>query len=174
MNKSCFHLACCVVLLVGSITRAAEPRTEHTYALEADEARPAASLDDAHWLVGAWTGTAFGQQFEAVWNAPSAGSMIGFFKLFGDDGVSFYELLELRVEDGTLGMKVKHFNADFTAWEEKPDFVNFRLVKVEDDALHFGGLSFYRRDDGSMDGYIVMRNEEKITEHHLKYDRLKQ
>jgi len=49
--------------------------------------------------------------------------------------------------------------------------VNFRLLKKEDDALHFGGLSFYRRGDDSIDGYIVMRNGEETTEHHLDYKR---
>ena len=149
----------------------AEPRTEHTFGLEPGETRPAATLADAGWLVGSWTGTAFGQKFEEVWNPPSAGSMIGLFKLFTDDGVSFYELLELRVEDGTLSLKVKHFNADFTAWEDKGDFVDFRLVKLEEDALHFGGLSFYRQEDGSIDGYIVMRKDEELTEHHIRYVR---
>ncbi len=113
----------------------AEPRTEHTYQLQPDEARPAATLDDASWLVGSWTGTAFGQTFEQVWNAPSAGSMIGLFKLYDDDGVSFYELLQLTTQDDTLSLKVKHFNADFTAWEDKADYVDFRLVKIEEDAL---------------------------------------
>lgn len=97
--------------------------------------------------------------------------MVGLFKLFGEDGVAFYELLLLSVEDGTLSLKVKHFNADFSAWEEKADFVNFRLVKKEDDALHFGGISFYRRDDNSIDGYIVMKSGENVTEHHLQYQR---
>ena len=77
----------------------------------------------------------------------------------------------LSVEEGSLSLKVKHFNADFTAWEEKADYINFRLVKKDDDALHFGGLSFYRRDDGSMGGYIVMKNGDEVREHHLKYNR---
>ncbi|MDH3748272.1 MAG: DUF6265 family protein [Gammaproteobacteria bacterium] len=167
-----------IALIAGSILAvmldsgmAAEPRTEHTYQLEEGEPRPAATLEDASWMAGSWSGTAFGQRFEAVWNPPSAGSMIGMFKLFGDDGVAFYEILLLSVEDGTLSLKVKHFNADFTAWEEKADFVNFRLVNKEHDALHFGGISFYRTDDDSMDGYIVMRNGDEITEHHLTYER---
>lgn len=161
-------------LLIVTIAGAgwtAEPKTDHTFQLAADEARPAATLDDASWLVGSWTGTAFGQNFEEVWNPPSAGSMIGLFKLYGDDGVAFYELLQLSVEEDTLSLKVKHFNADFTAWEEKADFVNFRLVSKEENALHFGGLSFYKRSDNSIDGYIVMRSGEDLIEHHLKYER---
>ena len=150
---------------------AAEPKTEHTFQLGDGEQRPAATIEDAAWLVGSWTGTAFESTFEEVWNPPSAGTMIGFFKLIDDEGVTFYELLLLSVEDDTLSLKVKHFNPDFTAWEAKADFVNFRLVKKEETALHFGGLSFYRRGDDSIDGYIVMTIGDEVREHHLKYER---
>lgn len=159
------------IIAVPLVGWSAEPRTEHTFRLVSGEERPSATIEDAGWLVGSWAGTAFGQHFEAVWNSPSAGSMVGLFKLYGDDGVAFYELLLLNVEDGTLSLKVKHFNADFSAWEEKPDYVNFRLIKKEDDALHFSGISFYKRGDDSIDGYIVMRNGEDLQEHHLKYER---
>ena len=157
--------------LLSAFAWPAEPRTEHTWQLADGESRPAATLEDAAWLTGSWTGTAFGQRFEEVWNPPSAGSMVGFFKLFDDDGIAFYELLLMTVEDGTLSLKVKHFNADFTAWEDKGDYVNFRLVRKEPDALHFGGISFYRRDENTIDGYIVMKNGEDISEHHLSYRR---
>lgn len=164
-------MAMLLVCLTGEMAAAAEPRTEHTFALSEGESRPAATIADAAWLAGSWSGTAFGARFEEVWNAPSAGSMVGLFKLFDDDGVKFYEILLLTVDDGTLSLKVKHFNADFTAWEEKPDYVNFKLVKTEADALHFGGLSFYRRGADAMDGYIVMRSGEELQEHHLTYSR---
>ena len=163
-----------VVIFLASMATAAcaaEPRTEHTYQLAPDESRPVATLKDASWLVGSWTGTAFDGRFEEVWNPPSAGTMVGLFKLLGDDGVAFYELLLLSVEEGTLSLKVKHFSADFSAWEEKPDFVNFQLVKKEDHALHFGGLSFYKKGDDAIDAYIVIRDGETTTEHHLQYER---
>ena len=167
------RLAIVVMLLLGAIrmTYAAEPATEHTWKLADGELRPAATLADAAWLAGSWSGSAFGQQFEEVWSRPSAGSMVGLFKLFDDEGVAFYEIMTITVEEGSLSLKVKHFNADFTAWEDKADFVNFRLVKLEQDALHFRGLSFYRRSDDSLDGYIVMHSDDTITEHHLSYSR---
>lgn len=152
-------------------TNAAEPNSEHTFKLSKGEARPEATLEDANWLVGSWTGSAFGKQFEEVWNAPSAGSMVGMFKVFDASGVEFYEIMLLTREEGTLSLKVKHFSADFVAWEEKPDFVNFRLVKLEDDALHFGGISFYRRDTDNIDAYIVLKDEGKTSEHKLVYRR---
>jgi len=158
-------------LLSAAICNAADPSTEHTFRLADGEERPAATLEDATWLVGSWTGSGFDQQFEEVWNPASAGSMVGMFKLFGENGVSFYELMLLEVQDDTLSLKVKHFNADFGAWEDKPEFVNFRLVKIEQDALHFGGLSFYRRGDDQIDAYIVLREGDDLTEYHLEYKR---
>jgi hypothetical protein len=150
---------------------AAESYTEHTFRLAAGEPAPTAMLEDVDWLVGDWIGTAFGQTFEEVWNPPSAGSMVGMFKLIGDEGVEFYELMLLTVDNGTLSLKVKHFNPDFTAWEEKSDFVDFRLVKLERDAIHFSGLSFYKRDGGGFDGYIVLRSDSGVREEKLVYTR---
>ena len=172
LTSRCLHCLP-VLLLVAYITSvsAAEPRTEHTYQLSEGEAPPVATLDDASWLVGNWAGTAFGQRFEESWSPPSAGSMVGTFKLFDDDDVAFYELLLMTVEDGTLSLKVKHFNADFTAWEDKSDFVDFRLVKIGKDALHFSGISFYRRSDNNIDGFIVMRSDGELREHALVYER---
>lgn len=160
-------------LILCRLAMAAEPHTEHTFKLEEGEARPGATLEDAAFLVGTWTGTAFGERMEESWSAPTGGSMVGTFKLFDGDAPSMYELMLLTVEDGTLSLKVKHFNADFSAWEEKQDYVNFRLVKLAEGELHFGGISFYKRSDDRVDGYIVMRNKDGVTEHHLFYERSK-
>jgi len=134
-------------------------------------AAPAATLEAARFLVGSWRGTAFGEKMEEVWSAPTGGTMVGTFKLFSGDEPSMYEIMLLSVEDGTLSLKVKHFNADFTAWEDKSDYVNFRLVKLAENELHFGGLSFYRRDDDHIDAYIVLRNGDEVTEQHMTYER---
>lgn len=156
---------------LAASSHAAEPRTEHTFGLAEGETRPAATLGDAAMLVGSWEGEAFGSRFEETWNPPSAGSMVGLFKLYNDDGVAFYEIMLITVEDGTLSFKVKHFSADFTAWEEKEDYVEFKLVAIEEDALHFGGLSFYQRGPDAMDAYIVMRNDQGIREEKLVFRR---
>lgn len=150
---------------------AAEPASAHTFKLAEGESAPNASIDQVSWLVGNWTGQAFGKPFEEVWNPPSAGTMVGMFKLLGDDDVEFYEILLLTEIDGTLSLRVKHFTRDFIAWEEKEDFVDFRLVKIEPDAVHFKGLSFYRKDENAIDGFILMRNGDTVTEHSLTYQR---
>ncbi len=162
----------CFGFLFSVSIAAATPRTEHTFALTEGEQRPSATLEDAAWLIGAWHGTAFGKRFEEVWSPPSAGSMVGSFKLFDENGIDFYEILVLEIEDGTLSLKVKHFSAAFHAWEDKQDYVNFRLVDKKENELHFSGISFYRRDANNIDGYIVMRNGDSLSEHHLVYKRV--
>lgn len=134
-----------------------------------------ATLDDIAWLVGSWSETAFGSQVEEVWNAPSADSMVGMFKLFDEDkGVKFYELLLIKPEGKSLVLSLKHFTPGFTAWEEKEDFITFKLVKIEKDAVHFSGLSFYKKGDDRIDGYIVMNHKDgSKTELSLKYSRVK-
>jgi hypothetical protein len=160
-----------ILVLVTAPVIAAEPRTEHTYRLADGEQRPAATLEAASFLVGTWTGTAFGERAEETWTAPTGGTMVGTFKLFSGDEPAMYEIMLLSVEDGTLSLKVRHFNADFTAWEEKPDYVNFKLVAYGENELHFGGLSFYKRGDDRLDGYIVMRNGDQVSEQRLIYER---
>jgi hypothetical protein len=170
--KAFLRLAGIVVLLgLAPVALAQSQRTEHTYKLDDPENRPAATLDDVAWLVGNWSGEAFGQAFEEHWNAPSAGSMIGLFKLMNGDKVSFYELLLLVEEEGSLSLKVRHFNADFTAWENKEDYVTFRFIKSEDNAVHFSGISFYRVDENNMVAYIVFRNGDDVREEKLVYRR---
>jgi hypothetical protein len=146
--------------------------TENTYKLDASSPRPKASIEQVKWLEGNWLGTAFGNRFEEVWNPASAGTMAGFFKLYNDDGVVFYELLVLEEEEGSLSLKVKHFGANFHAWESKEDYINFKLVKIEPDAIHFSGLSFYRDGPDKIDGYIVMKGKDgAVSEEPLTYKR---
>jgi hypothetical protein len=159
------------LLLMGVNSVAQTQRTEHTFRLDDPDIRPAATLEDVSWLVGSWVGEAFGSTFEEVWNPPSAGSMVGLFKLMSDDEVSFYELLLLVEEQGSLSLKVKHFNADFTAWEDKGDYVTFRFINAEPDALHFSGISFYRVDADTMHAYMAMRHGDEVREEKLFYRR---
>ncbi len=162
-----------VLLVAVPVSEAKEPRSAHTFQLSPGENPPAATAEDAAWLAGRWEGTAFGQPFEEYWSEPSSGSMLGTFKLMGEDGIQFYELMEIAVNDGRLGLKVKHFSADFIAWEEKPDYVHFKLVAVEPDALHFSGISFYRQGPDKIEAYLLMKDGENLREEKLVYTRVR-
>ena len=167
------NLAAATLLLSMALPAMAQSqRTEHTYRLDDPANAAPATLADVGWLVGSWSGTAFGGQFEEVWNPPSAGSMVGFFKLMHDGGISFYELLLLVEEEGSLSLKVRHFNEDFSAWEDKTEHITFRLVAIEPDAIHFSGLSFYRTGPDEITGWIAMRSGETVREEQLLHRRV--
>ena len=164
-------LAILAILVLAADAAAQSSRTQHTYQVDDPDNPPRATLADAAMLIGSWNGTAFGGTFEEVWNPPSAGSMVGLFKLIHDDTVSLYELMVITEEHGTLSLKVKHFGEDFGAWEDKKEHVDFRFVKAEENAVHFQGISFYRVSDDEMHAWIVMRDGDTVREEKLVYRR---
>jgi hypothetical protein len=162
-----------IVLCAAGLTGwAQEPLTENTMKLADGASSPAASISDVSWLSGYWRGTGFGGDLEEVWSRPSADRMHGIFTLTQKHKPIFSEAMLLVEEDGSLALKVKHFNPDFTGWEEKDDFVRFRLVRLGENEAYFHGLTF-RRDSDALSIYIVMTREGVRTEHVLKFERIR-
>lgn len=121
---------------------------------------PPATIEQMSWLVGQWIGTGI-QDAPAMesWLPPvgetMAETMVGTFvqqKPAEDGGgtIMFTEHMYLMEEAGSLVLKLKHFNADLTAWEEKDDMVTFRLVAIEECAAYFHALTL--RCDDRKDG----------------------
>ena len=160
------------LMLTAPATIAKEPNTEHTFKL--GDASPApARINDARMLIGAWAGEGFGQRFEETWNAPSAGTMVGMFKVFDEEkGISFYELMVIEEVGESLVLKVKHFNADFTGWEEKDDYVSMPLVDRNESELHFAGLSFYRQNADELHAFVALGSAQGTNEEKLVYRRV--
>jgi hypothetical protein len=95
---------------------------------------------------------------EETWSAPAGGAMMGMFRMLKGDQVVFYEFLTLVEHEGSLLLKLKHFNADLTGWEEKADFIRFRLVKITPDSVWFDGLTFQRIDRDTLRIFLAIRN----------------
>lgn len=165
LTVSLFLLAC------GPVALAQSPLTDHTFRLDDPDARPPATLADIAWMTGSWAGDALGGTFEEVWNAPSAGSMVGMFKLVRDGDIGFYELMLFLEEEGSLSFKVRHFSPDFTAWEDKDQDVTLRLVKADEDAVHFSGISFYRISDDEVHAWLSFGSGESLREEQIVYRR---
>ncbi|MEM1195469.1 MAG: DUF6265 family protein [Pseudomonadota bacterium] len=104
---------------------------------------PPASLDQMGWLVGQWQGEGIrGAPAMESWLPPLGGTMVGTFVQQEADGViMFTEHLYLMEENGTLALRLKHFNADLTGWEQKDDMLTFRLLAIEECAAYFNALT---------------------------------
>lgn len=123
-----------------------------------DAVSPPATLGAVDWLAGRWIGEGLGGVSEEMWAPPAGGAMVGTYRLLRDGKPVFYEFLLLVEEKGSLILKLKHFHPDLTGWEEKGDFVDFPLVAVEKEAVHFDGLTFERQGDGTLHIYLLLRD----------------
>lgn len=119
---------------------------------------PPASLEQMDWLVGQWSGEGIGgEPAMESWLPPSGPTMVGTFvqQTAGEDGapeIMFTEHMYLMEEEGTLVLRLKHFNADLSGWEEKDGMLAFRLVAIEPCAAYFHALTL--RCDGE-DGLLA-------------------
>lgn len=100
------------------------------------------SIDDFAFLTGTWTGSGMGGKSEEVWMPPSAGRMFGIFKQSSADGLIFSEFMEITKVDGEFILRLKHFDPDFTGWEEKDDYLTFMLGSVSENKASFGSLRY--------------------------------
>ena len=146
-----------VLVAAAAVSAAAQvQQTANTLKLADGAKRPKATLKELGMLVGHWQGDFLGSKAEEVWLEPAGGSMIGMFRIFSDKAPMFYEFWAVVEEEGSVTMKLKHFNPDMTGWEEKDKMVNFRLVKFDKDNLWFEGLTYSRQKDGSIRGYVAI------------------
>lgn len=132
----------------------------------------APSIDAAAWLAGRWTGEGLGGVMEETWAPPHGGQMVGHFALIVDGEVAFYELMLIDVVETGLRMRVKHFNPDGTAWEERERWVTFEPVSHAPGELVFDALTLRRTGANEMTGVIRLRGRDgAVREEQLRYRR---
>lgn len=158
MKVSAIWLWMCVLAVLAQGTHAQESATANTLKLGAASPAPA-TINDMAWLTGYWRGEGLGGQCEEMWGSPIDGRMYGTFTLRRNNELAFSEHLVIVEEAGSLVMKVKHFTADFHSWETKEDYVSFPLVKIEENAAYFSGLTLRREEDDSLKIYLVLSRD---------------
>lgn len=146
--------------LIPFAAHAQERLTEHTFKAAAGAAPPPATIADIAWFAGHWMGAALGGVSEEIWSPPDSGSMMGMYRLILDGKPVFYELLTLVEENGSLMLRLKHFNADLTGWEDKDRTEDFPLVATEGKAMHFEGVSFHPDGENAATIYLAIRQED--------------
>lgn len=124
------------------------------------------SIDDASWLVGRWVGEGLGGQVEETWSPAHGGQMVGHFMLARAGKPVFYELMLMDLLPTGLRLRVKHFNPDFTAWEDKAGWHSFEPVSASPQSLRFRGL-WLRREDEELLITISLREKDGVAKQHL-------
>ena len=97
------------------------------------------------------------------------------FRFLKDGRTQFVELFSLVVEGESLVLKLKHFNADMTGWEEKDEIVQFPLVKITANEANFDGLTYRKKDDGTLESFVVMKGKDgSLNEIAFRFKRVKE
>ncbi|GAA4046602.1 DUF6265 family protein [Parerythrobacter jejuensis] len=123
---------------------------------------PPATIGQMDWLQGQWVGKGIGgAPAMESWLPPTGGTMVGTFVQETSEGViQFTEILYLTEEEGTLVLRLKHFNADLTGWEEKDDMLTFRLVAIEECAAYFNALTLRCDGENGLLAAVRMRSSK--------------
>lgn len=150
-------------LLLCSSLGAQEPFTANTLKRAPDAPAPAATIDDVAWLAGSWAFEGLGGTGDEMWTEPAGGSMLGLFRLLQDGKPAFYELGTLDEVDGSLVLRIKHFNPDMSGWEEKAETVDFPLVAMSPEELAFEGLTFRRQGEDEFVAFLAFVSGDGST-----------
>lgn len=160
-------------LLFSLVTLAQEQLTENTLKLSPGKKSPTATIADMSWLAGHWKGEALGGVSEEIWSPPKDGMMMGMYRLIRNGKPVFYELLTLVEENGSLIIRLKHFNADLTGWEEKDKTVDFPFVAKSNGVIHFDGMAFRPDGDKAVTVFLAIRQKDgTIREEAFRYKRI--
>jgi hypothetical protein len=157
---------------VNLLTLSLYGQFDNTMQLEPGTSSPAASLSTMSWIQGAWIGKGLGGACEEVWSSPRGGSMLGTFRLMQENKLVFSEFMEIVEAGGSLLLRLKHFGSDFVGWEEKDKHVEFKLVKVTEDACYFDGLTYKKTGQHSMEVYVMVGSEDAPEEAKFSYTRM--
>jgi hypothetical protein len=110
-----------------------------------------ASLDSFSWLAGRWRGDVSFGTIEEIWSPASEGVMMGMFRMINRGKPSLYEFMTLEQRGDGVIMKIRHFNGQFAAREEKDKAVEFVLTGLA------GSESTFFVDEGEAQVTLVYR-----------------
>lgn len=167
------QLALLMTLMVvgGSGLSAAPPsssdvikNSENTLRLADGASSPKAQIEQLAWLSGYWTGVGLGGETEEMWTPPVGDRMHGLFTLRRDGEIVFSEAMILIEKEGSLVLRLKHFDSDFVGWEDKQGSVDFPLVQLGDREAYLSGLTLRRDGDRLLIYLVLSRGDERSEE----------
>ena len=147
---------------------------QQTRVLAPGATSPAAKVSDLAWLAGEWTGEGFDSVLHETYSAPIGGQMPGHFYVAKNGKPDMYEFVMIAEVGDSIEYRVRHFNPDMTAWEDKDRFVKFPLVAVDRDSWYFDGLTIRRTGPDAADHIVRVKGKDgKTSEAVLRYRRVK-
>jgi len=128
-----------VALVVLTMVVVAGPGVAMTAAQSPAAPRGADRLHAFLWLAGQWRTEEGTQLSEETWSVPHGGSMVGMWRLVVNGAPRVIELLSLGVEGDAVVLRLRHFDAQLVAREEKGSPFALKLVEAGEKSAVFQG-----------------------------------
>jgi Domain of unknown function (DUF6265) len=169
-----FILLCLTVAVFTVAALSQTKQTANTLKLDEGKTGAKATILDMKPLSGTWHGAGLGGTVEEVYSDAQAGAIMGMFRFLDKGKTVFYELITVLEENGTLIVRLKHFNPDLKGWEEKDKTVDFPFVKKEKNRMYFAGQTFEFIGRNNLNIYVAMKHKDgSVTEEKFSYKRKK-
>ena len=153
-----------LVVLFSWATLAQTHQTEHTLTMDEGVTSPRAKIQNMAWITGEYECHAFGGLSHEIWTSPRGNNMMGAFQLIDKNNVSFYEIMTIVEEQGSLVLRLKHFDKKLHGWEEKDETIDFPLVKMEEKKAYFDGLTFEYVSRKAINVYVALDHDGSVEE----------
>lgn len=153
-------------LLNGAFLFSQEVKT-----LKPDQKPGNGNIEELDWIPGYWAGPGLGGECEEVWLPAKDGQMMGTFRFWNEGKLLFSEFFHLIQDGESLTLKLKHFSGDLSAWEEKDEWVEFRLVEMGENILYLDGLTMERIGD-KMNVYVNLGEDGQTQIEKFAYTKM--
>lgn len=134
------------------------------------------TLDEIAFLEGTWRGGE-GFVFEEIWSAPGGGVMTGMARGYEGETLRVLEYIVVAETSEGLEMRFKHFNADYSTWEDDGP-VTLRLTAVTENDVTFSAdppsetvksIRYWQPSEGTLQADVIVVEDDVEGGFSLKF-----
>jgi len=129
--------------------------------------------DKISWITGDWIGDGFGGVSYETWTEPIAGIILCTYRHVSEGTNNFFELIPVSEDDkGSLVMKLRHFNPNMTAWEDKEGQLVWEMTEITDTSVTFGPCTYKLIEKDKMEISLIMNNDGMVETEVFNFKRV--
>ncbi len=147
-----------IILSLAFFLLSTQSFSQEVKTLGPDENPGKGKVSELDWLSGYWLGTGLGGECEEVWLPQKEGQMMGTFRFWNDGKLQFTEFFQLVQVGDSFTLKLKHYGADLSPWEENEEWVDFKLIEMDKNKVWLDGLTM-ERNENKMSVWVLMRSK---------------
>ena len=114
------------------------------------------------WLEGNWKSSGQEITIQESWIRNGAYSMMCVASILENNEIILFEICTITEEEGTLVLRIRHFDKKLNAWEDKKTPLEKKLVKIEKNRFYFDGYTFEKTDKDQITLFIQSKPEDQL------------